>query len=86
MMEAGQYYEGTVNQVMGDGIMRYKALAEKHGSLEDLAWFPSYGVLYRVKALIAQQQGAPDQASQHFEQSLQLMSAHGYKPDPARKH
>jgi tetratricopeptide (TPR) repeat protein len=41
-------------------------------------------VLHRVKALIAQQQAAPDQAAQHFEQSLQLLSAHGYKPGLAR--
>ena len=63
---------------------RYEALVEKHGSLEGLAWFPSYGVFHRAKALIAQQQAAPDQAAHHFAQSLQLLSAHGYKPDLAR--
>ena len=63
---------------------RYQALIEKHGSLEGLAWLPSQGVLYRIKALIAQQQGAPDQAIKYFEQSLQLLAAHGYKPDLAR--
>ena len=63
---------------------RYEALIKKHGSIEGLAWFPSYGVCHRVHALIAQQQAAPDQAARHFEQSLQLLSAHGYKPDLAR--
>jgi tetratricopeptide (TPR) repeat protein len=63
---------------------RYEALIEKHGSLEGLAWFPSYGVFHRVKALIAQQQAEPDQAARQFAQSVQLLSAHGYKPDLAR--
>jgi class 3 adenylate cyclase/tetratricopeptide (TPR) repeat protein len=65
-------------------LNRYEALIEKHGSLEGLAWFRSYGVLHRVKALIAQQQAAFDQAKKHFEQSIKLLSAHGYKPDLAR--
>jgi tetratricopeptide (TPR) repeat protein len=63
---------------------RYESLIKKLGSLEGLAWFPSYGVFHRVHALIAQQQAAPDKAARHFEQSLQLLSAHGYKPDLAR--
>jgi len=65
-------------------LERYQALIEKHGSLEGLAWFPSQGVLFRVNALIAQQQGAPDQAIKYFEKSLQLLAAQGYKPDLAR--
>jgi hypothetical protein len=65
-------------------LERYESLIKKHGSLEGLAWFPSYGVFHRVHALIAQQQAEPDKAAEHFAQSLQLLSAHGYKPDLAR--
>ena len=63
---------------------RYEAIIEKHGSLEGLAWFPSYGVFHRIHALIAQQQAASDKTAHHFAQSLQILSAHGYKPDLAR--
>jgi len=63
---------------------RYESLIKKHGSLEGLAWFPSYGVLHRVKALIAQQQAQPAETAEHFEQSIRLLSAHGYMPDLAR--
>jgi tetratricopeptide (TPR) repeat protein len=65
-------------------LNRYESLIEKHGSLEGLAWFPSQGVSHRVYALVAHQQAAPDKAATHFEQSLRLLSAHGYKPDLAR--
>ncbi len=63
---------------------RYESLIKKRGSLEGLAWFPSFGVLHRVKALIAQQQAQPAEAAEHFEQSIRLLSAHGYMPDLAR--
>ncbi|MHC4423659.1 MAG: hypothetical protein ACYSWR_03175, partial [Planctomycetota bacterium] len=65
-------------------LNRYESLIERHGSFEGLAWFPSHGVVHRVYALIAHQQASPGKAATHFEQSLQLLSDHGYKPDLAR--
>ena len=55
-------------------------------SIEGLAWFPSRGVAHRIRGLLLTRQKAFAEASEEFARSLELLAAHGYKPDLARTH
>jgi tetratricopeptide (TPR) repeat protein len=67
-----------------DRTQRYDELAEQVGPLEGLAWFPSRGVAYRIRGIVLTKQRAFEAASRQFAKSLELLAAHGYKPDLAR--
>jgi class 3 adenylate cyclase/tetratricopeptide (TPR) repeat protein len=67
-----------------DRTRRYDELAQRVGPLEGLAWFPSRGVAYRVRGVVLAKQRAFEAASSQFAKSLELLAAHGYKPDLAR--
>jgi len=69
-----------------DHIQDYDELIQQVGSLEGLAWFPSRGVAHRVRGIILTNQRAFEAASAQFARSLELLKAHGYKPDLARTH
>jgi len=67
-----------------DHIQHYDELIQQVGSLEGLAWFPSRGVAHRVRGIILTNHRAFEAASAQFTRSLELLKAHGYKPDLAR--
>jgi class 3 adenylate cyclase/tetratricopeptide (TPR) repeat protein len=69
-----------------DHLRRYDHLIQHVGALEGLAWFPSRGVAHRIRGLLLTKQRAFEAASAQFTQSLELLVAHGYKPDLARTH
>ena len=65
-------------------LRRYEDLIQRVGSLEGLAWFPSRGAVHRIRGLLLAKQGAFAAASAEFTQSLELLTAHRYRPDLAR--
>jgi tetratricopeptide (TPR) repeat protein len=67
-----------------DTLQRYQAVIDTVGSLEGLAWFPSRGVCHRVYGLVFAEAGELARAAQEFDQSVALLTAHGYRPDLAR--
>jgi len=67
-------------------LCRYEQLIERLGSLEGLAWFPSRGVAHRIHGLLLTRRKAFSEAGDEFARSLELLAAHGYKPDLARTH
>ena len=67
-----------------DHLADYEKLIERVGPLEALAWFPPQGVAHRIYAMISSRQREPAKAAAHFARSLELLIAHGYKPDLAR--
>jgi tetratricopeptide (TPR) repeat protein len=67
-------------------LCRYEQLIERLGSLEGLAWFPSRGVAHRIHGLLLTRRKAFSEACDEFDRSLELLAAHGYKPDLARTH
>ena len=67
-------------------LCRYEQLIERVGAIEGLAWFPSRGVAHRIHGLLLSRQKAFAEASEEFARSLELLAAHGYKPDLARTH
>jgi tetratricopeptide (TPR) repeat protein len=67
-----------------DHVRHYDKLIQQVGSLEGLAWFPSRGVAHRVRGIVLTNHKAFEAASAQFTQSLELLKAHGYKPDLAR--
>ena len=69
-----------------DHIQRYDELLQQVGPLEGLAWFPSRGVANRIRGIILTKQRALEAAATQFSESLNLLAAHGYKPDLARTH
>ena len=69
-----------------DHLRAYEALVEKAGSLEGLAWFPSRGVCHRVYGIVFARRGDAANAAQQFEQSIETLSEHGYRPDLARSY
>jgi tetratricopeptide (TPR) repeat protein len=69
-----------------DHLGRYDDLIQHVGALEGLAWFPSRGVAHRIRGLLFTKQRAFEAAAAQFTESLELLAAHGYKPDLARTH
>jgi tetratricopeptide (TPR) repeat protein len=67
-------------------VCRYDHLIQRVGAIEGLAWFPSRGVAHRIRGLLLTKQNAFADASEEFARSLELLAAHGYKPDLARTH
>jgi tetratricopeptide (TPR) repeat protein len=67
-------------------VARYERLIERTGSLEGLAWFPSRGVVHRIRGLLLARRDDVTGASAQLAQSIELLAAHGYKPDLARTH
>jgi len=67
-----------------DRTQCYDELVEQVGPLEGLAWFPSRGVAYRIRGIVHTKHRAFEAASHQFTKSLELLAAHGYKPDLAR--
>jgi class 3 adenylate cyclase/tetratricopeptide (TPR) repeat protein len=67
-------------------IQRYDELIQQVGPLEGLAWFPSSGVAHRVRGIVLTKQREFEAASTQFIRSVELLGAHGYKPDLARTH
>jgi class 3 adenylate cyclase/tetratricopeptide (TPR) repeat protein len=67
-------------------VVRYEGLIERTGPLEGLAWFPSRGVAHRIRGLVLAAREDFTAASAEFARSVELLAAHGYKPDLARTH
>ena len=67
-------------------LCRYDHLIQRVGAIEGLAWFPSRGVAHRIRGLLLTKQNAFADASKEFARSVELLAAHGYKPDLARTH
>jgi class 3 adenylate cyclase/tetratricopeptide (TPR) repeat protein len=67
-------------------LCRYERLIERAGALEGLAWFPSHGVAHRIHGLLLSRRKCFAEASEQFARSLEVLEAHGYKPDLARTH
>jgi tetratricopeptide (TPR) repeat protein len=65
-------------------VCRYDHLIQRVGAIEGLAWFPSRGVAHRIRGLLLTKQNAFADASKQFARSVELLAAHGYKPDLAR--
>ena len=59
---------------------------ERAGALEGLAWFPSRGVAHRIRGLLFSHQKSFAEATEQFAKGLELLAAHGYKPELARTH
>jgi class 3 adenylate cyclase/tetratricopeptide (TPR) repeat protein len=67
-------------------LRRYDQLIEQVGELEGLAWFPSRGVAHRIRGLLLSRQKSFAEAAEQFAKGLELLAAHGYRPDLARTH
>jgi hypothetical protein len=67
-------------------LRHYEQIIEPVGAIEGLAWFPSRGVVHRIRGLLLTRQKAFAEASVEFARSGELLAAHGYKPDLARMH
>src|SRR5262249_18683174 len=69
-----------------DHIQRYDELIQQVGPLEGSSSFPSPGAAHRGRGIILTKQSAFEAAATQFSESLNLLAAHGYKPDLARTH
>jgi hypothetical protein len=67
-------------------LCRYDHLIQRVGTLEGWLGFRHAGVAHRIRGLLLTKQRAFADASEEFVRSLELLAAHGYKPDLARTH